>query len=358
MTGFLRLVEVRARTGTAGVPLRRPATLGRLCAYSRPILGAALFSIAAAMMPASDALAQAWPTKPLHLVVPFPPGAITDILARLVADKLGPRLGQPVITDYKPGAGGSVGAKFVADSPADGYTVLIASHPGFTTAPALSKNPGFDPVRDFTPVTGLIKFYMLLGVHPSVPVKNVQEFIAYAKARPGKLNYGTPGVGMPHHLAMEMLMQTAGIKLVHVPYKGGALATQDLIAGRVQVMFGSWGIFGQNIKSGRIDAIGASGVVRMSQAPDIPTIAEQGYPGFDVWSWIGLLAPAGTPREVVARLAEEAQLIVAMPEIKERVGKFGMEPMPGTSPAAFAEKVKTDVATWGKIIRDARIKPE
>ncbi|MBI4292654.1 MAG: tripartite tricarboxylate transporter substrate binding protein [Betaproteobacteria bacterium] len=317
-----------------------------------------LFAIAAAVVPAGDAAAQVWPAKPVRLVVPFSPGAITDILARLVADKLGPRLGQPVVTEYKPGAGGSVGAKFVADSPPDGYTVLIASHPGFTTAPALSKDPGFDPVRDFTPVTGLVKFYMLLGVHPSVPTKNLQEFVTYAKARPGKLNYGTPGVGMPHHLAMELLMQTAGIELVHVPYKGGALATQDLIAGRVQVMFGSWGIFGQHVQSGRLKAVGASGVARMYQAPDIRTIAEQGYPSFDVWSWIGLLAPAGTPPEVVARLAQEAQLIVAMPEIKERVLKFGMESMPGTSPAAFAEQVKTDVAAWGKIIRDANIKPE
>lgn len=357
-TGSARSNEAKGDERRIAVSWGRASGAVTPAGFRRPLRTAIVCIAAIAVVMAGDASAQAWPAKPVHLLVPFPPGALTDVLARLVADKLGPRLGQPVIVDYKPGAGGSVGAKFVANSPADGYTVLIASHPGFTTAPALSKDAGFDPVRDFAPVTGLVKFSMVLAVPASVPANSMQEFIAYAKARPGKLNYGTPGIGMPHHLAMELLIQTAGTALVHVPYKGGALATQDLIAGRVQVMFGTWALFGPHVKAGKIRAIGASGVTRMSQAPDIPTIAEQGFPGFDVWSWTGLLAPAGTPPAVVARLAEESQAIMALPEIREHVLKLGMELIPAKFPAAFTEQVKADVALWGKIIRDANIKPE
>ena len=302
--------------------------------------------------------AQSWPVKPVRLVVPFTPGALTDVVTRLVADKLGPRLGQTVIVENKPGAGGDVGAALVAKSPADGYTVLVANHPGFTTAPALSKDPGFDPVRDFAPIAGLVRFSMLLAVHPSVPVNTLPEFVAYAKARPGQLNFASPGVGMPHNLAMEMFKQTAGVNLVHVLYKGGAMATQDLIGGRVQAMFGSWVIFGPHVQSGRLKAIGVSSAARLPQAPEVRSIAEQGYPGFDVWSWTGLLAPAGTPPEAIARLTEEAQAVLATFEIKERLLALGLDPVPAISSAAFGEQIKADVAQWARIIRDANIKTE
>ncbi|MBI2318634.1 MAG: tripartite tricarboxylate transporter substrate binding protein, partial [Betaproteobacteria bacterium] len=192
----------------------------------------------------------------------------------------------------------------------------------------------------------------------SVPANNLQEFVAYAKARPGQLNFASPGVGMPHHLAIELLKQLAGLEFVHVPYKGGAPATQDLVGGRVQAMFGTWVIFGPHVQSGRLKAIAASSTTRVAQAPEVRTIAEQGYPGFDMMSWTGLLAPAGTPTEVVARLASETQAILAAPEAKERLLKLGLESPPVVSPAAFAGQVKTDVAKRTKVIRDANIKPE
>jgi len=302
--------------------------------------------------------AQGWPVKPVRFVVPFTPGALTDVVTRLVADKLTPRLGQTVIVENKPGAGGDVGAALVAKAPADGYTVLVANHPGFTTAPALSKDPGFEPVRDFAPITGVVRFSMLLAVHPSVPVNTLPEFVAYAKARPGQLNFASPGVGMPHNLAMEMFKQTAGVNLVHVLYKGGAMATQDLVGGRVQAMFGSWVIFGPHVQSGRLKAIGVSSAARLAQAPDVRSIAEQGYPGFDVWSWTGLLAPAGTPPEAIARLTEETQTVLATPEIKERILALGLDSVPIISPAAFGEQIKADVAKWARIIREANIRAE
>jgi len=362
MGSFLHIAGATANTREASSFSESSAMIGRLFAVSRPILRAAVFPVAVAAaalaLTPNDAAAQAWPTKPVHWVVPFTPGAFTDVVARLVSDRVGARLGQPVIVENKPGAGGNVGAKLVANSPADGYTVLLANHPGFTTAPALFKDPGFDPVREFAPVTGMVKFAMLLALHPSVPANNLQEFIAYAKARPGQLNYASPGVGMPHNLAMVLLQQAAGIDIVHVLYKGGAPATQDLIGGRVQAMFGSLVIFGPHIQSGKLKVIGASTASRLVQAPEIRTIAEQGYSGFDVMSWMGMLAPAGTPADVIAKLAAETQAVLGTPEVKERVLKLGLESMPVPSPAAFGELVKADVAKWGKIIRDASIKPE
>ena len=318
----------------------------------------ALFFALVTMAATAPTQAQSWPVKSVRFVVPFAPGGLQDVLARLVADKLRPRLGQPVIVENKPGAGGDVGAKLVANSPADGYTVLVASDPGFTTAPALSKDPGFDPVRDFAPITGVMRVSFLLAVHPSVPVNTLPEFVGYAKARPGQLNFASTGVGMPHTLAMELLKQTAGVNLVPVLYKGGAMAAQDLIAGRVQAMFGTWVIFGPYVQSGRLKAIGVSSAARSAKAPDVRSIAEQGYPGFEVWSWTGLLAPAGTPPVAIARLTEETQAVLASPEIKERIFALGLDSVPIISPAAFGEQIKVDVAKWAKLIRDANIKPE
>ncbi|MBI2959576.1 MAG: tripartite tricarboxylate transporter substrate binding protein [Betaproteobacteria bacterium] len=329
-----------------------------LFAASRPVLVATAVLGAGLALGSGDSAAQSWPTKPIHWVVPFTPGAFTDVAARLVTDKVAARLGQPVIVDNKPGAGGDLGARLVAKAPPDGYTVLLANHPGFTTAPALSKDPGFDPVRDYEAVTGMMKFAMLLAVHPSVPANDLKEFIAYVKSRPGQLNYSTPGVAMPHNLAMVLLKQAAGIDIVHIAYKGGAPATQDLVGGRVQAMFGSWVIVGPHMKSGKVKVVGVSTASRLALAPDIPTIAEQGYPGFDVTSWNGLFAPAGTPAAAVAKLHEATQAVLNTPEVREAVAKLGLETFPIASSAAFSEQVRTEVAKWGKIIRDANIKPE
>jgi tripartite-type tricarboxylate transporter receptor subunit TctC len=306
----------------------------------------------------AGAAAQQWPVKPVRIVVPFAPGGATDVLGRIVADKLGARLGQPVVIENKPGAGGSLAASVVARSAPDGYTLFIASSPSFVIAKELSDNPGFDPLKDFVAVTLLATQGMLLNLHPSLKPSTVAEFVAYAKANPGKLSYATPGIGTPHHLAMELLKLSAGIDLVHVPYRGGGPMTKDVVAGQVPVMFGSYVIAGPYLKSGKLKAIGASTKARVPQAPEIVPIAEQGYPGFDVESWFGLVAPAGTPAAVVTRLATDVQASLQIPEVKDRMSKIGLDPVPPMSVEAYSARLKNDVAKWGKVVRDAKLKPQ
>lgn len=307
---------------------------------------------------AGYATAQGYPARPVHLVVPQASGGATDILGRLVSERLVPRLGQQLVIDNKPGAGGNIAAAFVARAPADGYTLLLANHPGVTTAPTLSKNPGFDPVRDFAPVTLLAKQTMLLTLHPSLPPNTVAEFVAYARARPGALSYASPGIGSPHHLAMELFKQVAGIDLVHIPYKGGAPAMQDVVAGQVMVMFASFVIAGPQLKAGKLKAIGATGAARNTQAPEYPPIAEQGYPSFVQEAWFGVTAPAGTPPAVLARLNQEFNAVLAITELQQHLLRIGFDPVPATSPAEFGKLYADDVAKWGKVIRDAKILPE
>ncbi len=304
------------------------------------------------------ALAQGYPTKPVRLVVPNAPGGATDILGRLVSDRLAPRLGQQIIVDNRPGAGAKVAASYVARAPKDGYTLLLANHPGVTTAPALSKDPDFDAAKDFAPIALLATQTMLLTLHPSLAPNTVAEFIAHAKARPGQLAYATPGIGTPHHLGMEMFKQMVGIDLVHVPYKGGAPAMQDVVAGRVPVMFASYVIAGPQLQAGKLKAIGAASPARNTQAPDILTFAEQGYPGFNVEAWFGMVAPAGTPAAVLARLNQETNAVLAMPDLKQQFVRIGFDPAAPTSPAEFGKLWRGDVARWNKVIRDANIAPE
>lgn len=301
------------------------------------------------------ALAQGYPTKPVRLVVPNAPGGATDILGRLVSDRLAPRLAQQIVVENRPGAGAKVAASYVARAPKDGYTLLLANHPGVTTAPALSKDPDFDAAKDFAPIALLATQTMLLTLHPSLPLATVAEFVAYAKARPGGLSYATPGIGTPHHLAMELLKQMAGINLVHIPYKGGAPAMQDVVAGQVPVMFASFVIAGQYLKSGRLKAIGASGGARNTQAPEFPTVAEQGYPGFDVDAWFGIVAPSGTPAEVIARLNQAVNAVLAMPDLQQHLLKIGFDTVPAMSPAEFGNLIRSEITKWGKVIRDAKI---
>lgn len=316
--------------------------------------------IAAALVTAHSggATAQSYPSKPVRIVVPFPPGGATDVLGRLIADKLGGRVGQQVMIENKPGAGGSLGAVVAAQSPADGHVLFIGSDPGFTSAPPMSKDAGYDPIRDFAPVTMLASQSFLLNLHPSFPVTTVPEFVAYAKARPGQLSYASPGVGSPHHLGMELFKLTAGIDIVHVAYRGGAPATQDVVAGQVPIMFGSYVIAGPHLQTGKLKAIGATGAKRVVQAPEIPTIAEQGYPGFDMTTWFGLFAPAGTPNAAIARIAEETHAVLALADVRERFLTVGLDLAPVMTPAEFAARVKTDVAKWAKVVKEANIRAE
>ena len=307
---------------------------------------------------AGPVLPQGYPAKPVRLVVTNAPGGATDILGRLIAERLAQRLGHNVVVDNKPGAGGNIAGSFIANAPADGYTLLLANHPGVTTAPAISKNPGFDPVRDFAPIAVLATQTMLLTLHPSQPPTNLAEFVAYAKSRPGQLTYATPGIGSPHHLGMEMLKQIAGIDLVHVPYKGGAPAMQDVVAGLVPVMFASYVIAGPQLQAGKLKAIGVAALARNVQAPTIPTFAEQGYPGFDTSSWFGIVAPTGTPAPVIARLNAETNAAITAQGFSEQLLKIGFEPTSPKTPAEFANLFRTSVAKWNKIIREVNIHPE
>ena len=307
---------------------------------------------------AGQAFSQSYPTKPVRLVVTNAPGGATDILGRLVADRLGQRLSQQVIVDNKGGAGGNIAGAFLANAAPDGHTLLLVNHPGVTTAPAISKNAGFEPIRDFAPVALLATQTMLLTLHPSQPPNNVAEFVAYAKARPGQLSYATPGIGSPHHLGMEMLKQIAGIDLQHVPYKGGAPAMQDVVAGLVPAMFASYVIAGPQFQAGKIKVIGVAALARNVQAPQIPTFTEQGYPGFDVSSWFGIVAPTGTPVAVIGRLNQEINAATAGSGFSQQLLKVGFEPSAAMTPAELGELLRNSVTRWNKVIRDVNIQPE
>jgi tripartite-type tricarboxylate transporter receptor subunit TctC len=303
-------------------------------------------------------LPQSYPSKPVRLVVSNAPGGATDILGRLIADRLGQRLGQQVLVDNKPGAGGNIAGAFLAHAPADGHTLLLVNHPGVTTAPAISKDAGFEPVRDFAPAALIATQTMLLTQHPSQPPSTLAEFVAYAKARPGQLTYATPGIGSPHHLGMEMLKQQAGIDLAHVPYKGGAPAMQDVVAGRVPVMFASYVIAGPQFQAGKLKVIGVAALARNVQLPNILTFTEQGYAGFDVSSWFAIAATAGTPAAVIARLNGEINAAIAAPGFSQQLLKVGFEPTSPRSPAEVGELLKTSVAKWTKLIRDVNIQAQ
>lgn len=318
----------------------------------------AVAACAVAFLPPDNAGAEDWPARPVHIVVPFAPGGATDILGRIFADKLSERLGQAVIVDNKPGAGGNIGASFVARSDPDGYTLFVGSGPGLTSARALSKDTDFDPVKDFTPITLLATQAFILTVDPKLPPRNIPEFVSYAKNHKGSLSYGTPGVGTPHHLAMELFKQVAGIDLVHVPYRGGGPMIQAALAGEVPVVFASYVIVGPYLPTGKLRPIGFSGTHRIPQAPDIAPIAEQGYPGFDVDSFFGLFGPAGMPQPISDRITREVRTILSMQDAKDRLEKIGFETPPDLSTAQFGALVQKDVAKWTKVVAAAGIKPE
>ena len=296
-----------------------------------------------------------YPTRPIRFVVGFLPGGPSDTIARLVGGKLAEALGQPVIVDNRAGAGGNVSADIVADAPPDGHTLLLGTGAPLVIAPIIGQKIGFDPERDFAPVSTLGGSMSILSAHPSLPANNVKELIALARAKPGEINYASSGVGSANHLAAELLSSMANVKLTHVPYKGSGAALPALIGGEVKLGFGPILPAIPHVKAGRIKALGVSGLKRATAAPDIPTIAEQGLPGFQVDSWYGVFVPAKTPKPIVAQLNRELQRILALPDVKERLSRDGVEPA-GSTPEHLHNIVQNEKKTWTKVIRQANIK--
>lgn len=301
-------------------------------------------------LPALPAMAQTYPSRPLRLVVPFPPGGSTDIVARLVAQKLGEALGQPMIVDNRAGAGGMIGAENVAKSPADGYSLLLASSGPIVIVPALQPKLGYDSVRDFAPISIIATIPTMLVVNEKVPARSVSELIALAKARPGQLNFASTGVGATPHLAGEVFKSMAGVDIGHVPYKGSAPALTDLMGGQVDMMFEQIPAVLPHVQSGKLRALAVGSARRVAALPDLPTISESGLSGFDVVSWFGIMAPAGTPAPIVARLHAELAKIMRMPDVSEKLASLGAEPQAST-PQAFGQTIVAELPKWAEIIR-------
>jgi len=304
-----------------------------------------------------NADAQDYPNKPLRLIVPFPPGGGNDILARSVGQRLAEAVGQQIIVDNRGGAGGLIGAELAAKAVPDGYTIFLASIGNLAFMPALHAKLPYDPVRDFAPVTLLATSAFVLVVNPSLPAKSVRELIALAKARPGQLNYASAGQGSSLHLTGEIFKLATNTDLVHVPYKGGAPALTDLIAGQVQIMFATTPGTLPHVRTGKLRALGVSGSKRSVAAPEVPTIAEGGVPGFEVLNWYGIVAPGKTPAAIVQRLNGELVMILKAPEMIESLGTQGLEAAGGT-PEKFGAFIKSEIAKYAKVVKAAGIRAE
>ena len=304
-----------------------------------------------------SALAQDWPARPVRIIVPFSPGGIADNSARTIADRLAARLGQPVLVENRPGASGNIGTEQVAKGAPDGYLLLLGYDGTIVVNPHVYAKIGFDVLRDFAPVTKLGDAGVIVVSHPSLPVKDLKELIALGKSKPGSLSYGSAGTGSSAHLACEMLSQRTGAGLVHVPYKGGGQAIADAVGGQIPLVCTAVAGAQQFMKSGRLRGLGLSSAKRAAGAPDVPTFIESGLPGFVVDSWVGILAPAKTPRPIVDRLHAEIAALLQTPEVRERFGILGIDPV-GNSPDEFAAQIRADLARWGPVVRQANIRIE
>jgi tripartite-type tricarboxylate transporter receptor subunit TctC len=302
----------------------------------------------------AQATAQDYPRKPVRLIVPFAPGGGNDAVARTIAQQMSASLGQQIVIDNRSGAGGVVGAELAAKAPPDGYTLFLGGVGSLAVNPNLHARLPYDPLKDFAPITLIASAPSVLVVHPSVPARTLAEFTALARANPGKLNYASNGNGSSAQLAAVMYEAFAGVQLMHVPYKGLSPALVDLLSGEVQAMFSSIVAIGPHIQSGKLRPLAVTGKKRASPLPGVPTIAESGYPDYEAGSWYGLLAPAGTPREIVARLQGDAVKALEQPEVRGRLAGEGAEPI-GSTPEEFAAYIRSELARMGRLIRDAHI---
>jgi tripartite-type tricarboxylate transporter receptor subunit TctC len=300
--------------------------------------------------------AQGFPTKTMRIIVPFTPGGTNDVVAREIASGLQARLKETAVVENKPGGGGSIAYSYVAKSPPDGHLLLIAPA-SFTIGPHLSRNPVYDPVTDFAPINLVADVPFVMVVPASLPAHTVKEFIALAKTSPGKLSFGSVGVGTPQHLGGELFKLQAGVDLVHVPFRGATAAIPDLLAGRIDMFIGAVNSLLPLIREGKLRALGAASLKRIASLPDVPTLSEAGLPGLDVGSGVGVVAAAGTPPGIVATLNREIAAIIADPGFHQRMAAIGVDVV-GTTPEAYAKVIGDDYAKWGRVIAAAGIKPE
>ena len=309
-------------------------------------------AVAVSLAPLVTQAQPAFPTKPITIIVPFSAGGTTDILARVVGLYMGTDLGQPVVVDNRAGAGGNIGGQAAARATADGYTLFMGTVGTHAINQSLYKKMPFDPIKDFAPLSRVAMVPNLLVANPSQPYKNVKEMIAYAKAHPNKINFGSSGNGSSIHLSGELFKQMAGVDMQHVPYRGSAPAVSDLLGGQISVMFDNMPSAIPHVKGGKLRALAVTTAKRSPALPDVPTIAEAGVPGYEATSWFGLLAPAGTPAPIVAKLNASILKALADPEVKKKLAEQGAEPF-GEKPEQFAAFIQAETAKWGKVVKDS-----
>ena len=326
------------------------ATAARYCASA-----AVLYIVLAASGLSGAQAAEAYPSKPIRFLVGFAPGGANDLVARAIAPRLGERLGQQVVVENRAGAGGNIATELAARSAPDGYTMLLASVASFGMSPALLGKVPFDPINDFAPVTRAVLVTSLLSVHPSTPWKTLKQFTDLARKQPGKITYASPGVGTISHLSAELFWRTAGIRLNHIPYKGGAPAVVDTVAGHVDSTFGLISTQTPHVRSGRLRALAVTSSKRSGALPDVPTVAESGYPGFEASGWLGVAFPAKTPAVIVERVHKETVAVLNLREVQAQLEDLGLDAEP-SSPAEFQALIKADYARWGKVVREAGLK--
>jgi tripartite-type tricarboxylate transporter receptor subunit TctC len=320
-----------------------------------PRLTAVLMPLLLAL--AVPAAAQDYPAKPVRLVLPFPPGGGTDGIARLVGDAMSRKLGQQILIDNRPGAGGNIASDLVAKAAPDGYTLLMGFNTALTVNPSLYPNLSFDVKKDFVPITELAEGQYVLVVHPSVPAKTVAELIDYAKGHPGELNFASGGIGSPLHLAGELFKSTAGVDLTHIAYKGGGPAATAVLSNEAQVLFGSVASTLPQVQAGNLRALATTGAKRLAALPDVPTLDESGLKGFQVSTWYALLAPTGTSQDVLTRLHDEAVEVLKDPKVKDGLGLLGLQTV-GSTPQELADLIVRDTARYADVVRTAGIKPQ